>query len=111
MFYFRPHYGMEFKLEVIDAGTDVAVGTALITSQGILQEQRDLVVGAGGNPLLQCLRGPIRFEGKRKVILELRKGVKSGFSTDFFVSGKSSRESGGAGKCIGFGLDRVQYHE
>jgi len=32
------HYGMEFKLELIDANSDEAVGIALITAQGVLQE-------------------------------------------------------------------------
>lgn len=81
---------MEFRLEVIDASTDMTVGTSLITTHGLLQDQRDHSVSEGGTPLLQALNGPICYKSKRNIRLELRTGVKSGYSSDFFVSSKAS---------------------
>jgi hypothetical protein len=77
---------MEFRLEVIDASTDLPVGTTLLSTHGILQDQRDLLVAEHGVSLFQFIQGPIRFEGKRTISLPLRTGVKSGFSPDFFVT-------------------------
>ena len=81
---------MEFRLEVIDASTDMTVGTALITTHGLLQDQRDYSVAEGRTPLLQCINGPICCKSKRKMRLELRTGIKSGYSSDFFVYSKAS---------------------
>jgi hypothetical protein len=77
---------MEFRLEVIDASTDLPVGTTLLSTHGILQDQRDMLVAEHGVSLFQFIQGPIRFEGKRTISLALRTGVKSGFSPDFFVA-------------------------
>jgi hypothetical protein len=92
------HYGIEYRLEVIDAATDTAVGTALISTQGMLQQQRDLMVTESGASVLQFLQGPIRFEGKRRLTLELRTDVKNGFSPAFFVSSKYNRTASSDGK-------------
>ena len=86
----RPHYGTEFRIEVVDASTEAIIGTTLLTTHGLLQDQRDLVVSQGGVPLLECLNGPLCFKSMRAVTLELRKGVKFGGSSDFFVSSKPS---------------------
>jgi hypothetical protein len=77
---------MEFRLEVIDASTDILLGTTLLSTHGILQDQRDMLVAEHGVSLFQFIKGPIRFEGKRTISLELRTDVKSGFSPDFFVT-------------------------
>lgn len=59
------HYGMEFKLELIDANSDEAVGIALITAQGVLQEQRDRLLN---NPdfSVWSLFDPKKFSGAGK---------------------------------------------
>ena len=95
-----PHYGMEYRIEVIDATTDNPTGTTLLTTQGLLQDQRDSIIAEHGLSLLQFLKGPIRFDRMRTLLLELRAGVKSGFSPDFFVS-RSEQASGAVNADMG----------
>ena len=91
------HYGTEFRIEVLDASTDASIGSALITTQGLLQWQRDKIANNGGLKLDSILaQDPIDVE-KRKIVLELRTGVKSGFGLDFYNSAKL-KGSSNAGK-------------
>lgn len=81
------HYGEEFRLDCVDAQTDEVVGTALLSTQGILQMQRDEVIQRYGASLFQCFRGPILERGVRPGIrVLLRKGVKNAFGLEFYVS-------------------------
>lgn len=84
-----PHYGTEFRIELIDATTDKPIGKSLITTQGLLQQQRDYLVEEKRVPFLSFVR-PIRFTEMRHVTIELRSGIKNGFSTDFFLPAKKS---------------------
>ena len=94
--WYRPHYGTEFRIELIDATTEKPVGTGLITTQGMLQQQRDYLVEEKRVPFLSFVR-PIRFEGTRRLMLELRAGFKSGFSTaEYYTSGKGIASGGDA---------------
>ena len=87
LIYCRAHYGEEFRLECVDAQTDEVVGTALLSTQGILQMQRDDAIRKYGASLFQCFRGPIVERGTRPGIkLLLRKGVKNAFGLDFYAS-------------------------
>jgi hypothetical protein len=95
----RPHYGTELRIEVVDGATDKPVGVTLLTTQSLLQEQRDFLVEQGDMSLFQFLKGPVKFKGKRRMILELRTGLKTGFGSDFFEASKGSSTSGpGPGK-------------
>lgn len=60
------------------------MGCCVLTTQGLLQQQRDLMIEEGQMPIL-CFGKPPAFKGKRRMALELRAGVKSGVSGDFFV--------------------------
>ena len=84
-----PHYGTEFRIEVVDASTDKSVGMFLLTAQALLQEQRDLVVQHSGVSLLSFLYAPGKHEGKRRLICELRTGFKAGFGSEFFSASKT----------------------
>lgn len=84
----RPHYGTEFRIELIDASTDKPVGTGLITTQGMLQQQRDFLIEEKRVAFLSFLR-PTPFTDMRRIAIELRAGLKSGFSSDFFSPGKT----------------------
>lgn len=80
------HYGTEFKIEVIDAVTDKVVGTKLLTTQGLLQWQRDNI---GWGLSLSSIYDPLPLRlSKSSVHLELRSGVKSGFGLDFYNTSK-----------------------
>lgn len=82
------HYGVEFRLEVLDANTDRPVGSSLLTTQGLLQRQRDAMSVQEGLTL-QSLLDPRRQRPWRSTVkLELRMGVKSGFGLDFFNAAK-----------------------
>ena len=83
------HYGTEFRIEVIDATTDKPVGTSLLTTQGLLQMQRDNLIAEEGLTISSILSYGRRQRNMRKFHLELRTGVKSGFGLDFYNSGKS----------------------
>ncbi len=98
LFAIRSHYGEEFRLDCVDARTDEVVGTALLSTQGILQMQRDETIQRDGALLVQCFRGPIVERGTRPGIkLMLRKGVKNAFGLEFYVSSREmSLEAGGA---------------
>jgi hypothetical protein len=85
---FRPHYGMEYRIDVIDATTDKSIGAGLITTQGLLQQQRDYLLEEKRLPFLSFVRKPIRFSEMRRIVIELRAGLKNGYSNDFYTPAK-----------------------
>lgn len=50
----------------------------------MLQLQRDSYVKKYGIPFLALWRGPTSFSGAHRMVLELRTGVKSAYSVDFY---------------------------
>lgn len=88
------HYQQDFYIEVVDAITDKPVGTSVLTTQGVLQQQRDLMIEEGKLSILTFGSKPPAFKGKRRMTLELRAGVKSGIRGDFFVPADASEEKG-----------------
>lgn len=84
-----PHYGMEYRVDVLDAFSNTSVGTMLVTAQSLLQLYRDRRVERDGiEPFLPCVRRsrtcmPIRQK------VELRVGFKDGFGLDYFVPYKA----------------------
>jgi len=84
-----PHYGMEYKLEVIDANTDRPIGSCLLSAQGLLQWQRDELLAKKERLLLSFLHLK-RYSEPRRIKLELRTGVKDGFGLNFYNSAKSA---------------------
>lgn len=83
---FSAHYGEEFRLDCIDAQTDEVVGSALVSTIGILQGQRDEIIKEHGASLFQLFHGPLVEKGKRTMKLPLRQGFKNVFGLDFYVS-------------------------
>jgi len=90
-----PHYGTEFRIEVVDAATDKALGIVLLTVQALLQGQRDSVVQQRGIALMSFLHAPGKFEGKKHLVYELRTGFKAGFSSEFYSTTKARSEKEG----------------
>ena len=84
------HYGTEFRIEVLDASTDASIGSTLVTTHGVLQLQRDKLAAEGGLNLSSIIAQDAIKMKKRKAILELRTGVKSGFELDFYKTDKLS---------------------
>jgi hypothetical protein len=80
---------MEYRIDVIDATTDKAIGTGLITTQGLLQQQRDYLVEEKRLPFLSFLLKPIRFADMRRIVIELRAALKHGYSSDFYTPVKT----------------------
>jgi hypothetical protein len=78
----------------VDGATDQPVGVTLLTTQSLLQQQRDFLVEQGDMSLFQFHKGPVTFEGKRRLVLELRTGLKSGFGSDFFEASKGPSTPG-----------------
>lgn len=76
------------------------LGSALITTQGILQQQRDYIVEEERQPFLSFLK-PFRFTKMRSILTELRSGFKAGNSSDFYTAPKESNESN-TGACVLF---------
>jgi len=84
------HHGTEFRIEVFDAAKDKPVGCTLLSTQGLLQWQRDELEKEGEFAFTSTLTQKPMKAKKRKRILELRTGVKKGFGLDFYNAGKSS---------------------
>ena len=99
------HYGTEFKIEVVDGSTDQAIGSKLLTTQGLLQWQRDNV---GWCLSLNSVMNeePVRLE-RRTVCFELRTNVKTGFGLDFYNTGKVSETARTGKHVISIALDLV----
>jgi hypothetical protein len=78
------------------------VGTALLSTQGILQDQRDEEIKKHGASLFQCFRGPLVAKGQSWKRVMLRTGVKNAFGLDFYVTSKEvASESEKGGKNVG----------
>jgi len=80
------HYGVEFRIDVVDADTDIIIGSTFVTTHGLLQEQRDAYIAKNGASLLQFLNGPISSMTPRKIRLKLRPGIKPGASANEYYS-------------------------
>ena len=80
------HYGTEFRFEVVDASTDICVGTVLLSTQGLLQWRRD-EIASSRNLMFSLDTQPNIKPKKKRAIFELRTGVKSGFGLDFYNAG------------------------
>ncbi len=91
------HYGVEFRIDVVEADTDAIVGSTFLTTQGILQEQRDAYIAKNGASLLQFLKGPIPWMETRKVKLKLRAGIKASSTGDEYFS-YTPKEGGAPGE-------------
>jgi hypothetical protein len=88
----RNHYGEEFRLELVDASTDVLVGISSMTAHSLILDQKDELGLREGYSLFQALRGPVIWKGKRTIKLLLRHDKKgSGNQKDTAGSGKSAR--------------------
>jgi len=94
---------------VVDANTDKVVGTWNFPVQTALQWQRDEISTSSTLPLSSIL--DIRKQGsmRKKTIVELRTGVKSGFGLDYFNAGKKNdahkgdtNDSGRSGEISGW---------
>jgi hypothetical protein len=111
------HYGMEYKvcilytfgkqykmcyprlflhvyhqLEVVDANTDRAVGSCLLSPQALLQMQRDSLLARWDQLLLSILH--FRDESEpRRMKIELRSATKDGFGLNFYNSAKITDDS------------------
>eukprot|EP00804_Cyclotella_cryptica_P009305 CCRYP_008976-RA/>CCRYP_008976-RA protein AED:0.07 eAED:0.07 QI:1632/1/1/1/1/0.75/4/1949/1546 len=86
------HYGMEYKLEVVDANTDKAVGSCLLSAQGLLQWQRDDLLAHWDQFFFTLLQRRRQAE-PRKMKLELRTAAKDGFGLNFYNSTKIADDS------------------
>lgn len=84
-----PHYGMEYRVDVLDANSNTAIGTMLVTAQSLLQLYRDRHVERGGIELfLPGVRRPGKVLPIRQKV-ELRTGFKHGFGSDYFLPFKT----------------------
>ena len=78
---------------MIDANTDHVVGTALFPAQSLLQWQRDEMSTSSSLPLRSVLDIRAQREMHKKKVIELRKGVKSGFGLDYFNTAKKKDDA------------------
>lgn len=85
-----PHYGTEFRIELVDASRNSSIGAGIITTQTLLLRQRDSFIRKHGLPVLAPFRGPPSLEAQH-ISLELRSGIKSG--AEFYSSSSSLTSS------------------
>ena len=84
-----PHYGMEYRVDVFDAYSNITVGTVLVTAQSLLQYERDRRIDRDGiEPFVPRVRKDRKCESIR-LNVELRTGFKEGFGSDYFVPYKT----------------------
>lgn len=88
----RPHYGAEFRVELVDASTNDPLGAGVITTQSLLLRQRDAFVEKHGLPILFPFRRPPSYDAQ-PILLELLAGVKSG--ADYFSVTKATSNATG----------------
>jgi hypothetical protein len=79
-------YGTEYLIEAIDANTDKAVGSTLLSTQGILQWQRDQSVFDEGVQVKSFRAYPTSAATIKRTV-ELRVPWKNGFGLDFYKTG------------------------
>lgn len=83
LFFGIEDYGREFRLDIIDSNTDSIVGSASLTTQGILQRQRDAFIQREGASLFQFAKGPIKASEIQEMKVMLRSDTKNGlFASD-----------------------------
>lgn len=70
------------------------MGTSVLTTHGLLQQQRDIMLETGQLAILNVGKSPRSFIGKQRIVLELRTGVQRGTSSDFFVPSDSQIDRG-----------------
>lgn len=88
-------YAMEYRIELVDASSEKPVGTTLLTAQTLLQLQRDEMIAVKGiSAFVQGFRNPMRYAKQRRLALELRTGLKSGFGSDYFIPAKTKAATG-----------------
>ena len=90
-FPFRSNYGVEYRIELVDASSDKPIGMSVVTTQGLLQQQRDAMVATDGFAVINPFQRPSCCTEKRRWRLELRTGIKN---EDYFKSTKGRK--GGA---------------
>lgn len=73
---------------MVDANTDKTIGTKLLTTQGLLQWQRDILAQQRALTWETIFKQRPLHLVKKTAILELRSGVKSGFGLDFYNNSK-----------------------
>lgn len=73
---------------MVDANTDTTIGTKLLTTQGLLQWQRDILAQQRALTWETIFKQRPLHLVKKTAILELRSGVKSGFGLDFYNNSK-----------------------
>lgn len=86
--YLRPNYGTEYRIDLVDAYSDKPIGMAVLTVQGLLQQQRDTMVAADGFAVINPFQRPVGCTEKRRWRLELRAGTKN---EDYFASTKGRK--------------------
>jgi hypothetical protein len=84
-----PHYGSGFRIELVDAATDKTFGTGILTTQSLLQEQRDFLIEERGVSFLGYLREAANFTTRRRIQLGLRLDMKTATSSQYFSPSKS----------------------
>jgi C2 domain len=84
-----PHYGMEYRIDVIDASNNTTLGTIIYTAQSLLQLERDRCIQRLG---AFAYFPWIKWYTKSNPLLMkdiLRTGFKEGFGSNYFVPYKS----------------------
>ena len=94
-----PHYASEFRVELVDAADDNPIGFVYMTAQMLLQEQRDDAVKQSSLPL------PSLSFRKRRIVRELRKFVKSGAASEYFVGAGTK----GSGEVLGIIVGMIEF--
>lgn len=94
-------------MDVVDAASDKPIGMTLITTQALLQHQREFLLRQSKIPFFSFTCDPTGFAGKLPLVLELRTGLKN---ADFFKAVKGSQPSPESETHLGKFLRREKAH-
>ena len=86
-----PHYGSEFRIELVDAATDKTLGTELLTTQSILHKQRDYLIETKG--IVGYYRNILRYNSRRLLQVGLRFDMDKTTGSQYFSAPKATHQT------------------
>jgi hypothetical protein len=79
-----PHYGCAYRIDLVDALTDKPIGSSFLTTQSILQLQRDSDFGGGLFQFLNFFGVNQRTPPKIPLRIDLRHDMKDATTLEYF---------------------------
>lgn len=89
---YRPHYGAEYRIELINAANDECIGACVLPTQALLQQQRDYLIEERGLSFFAFVRENARFDERLPRRIRFRAGMENADSRSYFASNSNEDE-------------------